>query len=258
MTKSATLPIDHAPVTKDVALMPVVADGTDPIVTALLQHADRIDVDKLSKIIDLQERILNRNAETAFNAAFARMQAEIPEVIEKGQILVKGTLRSTYAKLEDIYAVIKPILKAHGFALRHRTEWPDDRNGVIRIVGILSHIEGHHEESVFEAPADKSDYRTDIQSMGSTVSYGRRYTTLDLLNIVTRGADDDGKKSGRPQPPDGYDDWWGDMIAVADEGIAALEKAWGGTKNNDFKAYTLNANKDAWRQLKEKAQKVKA
>lgn len=217
-----------------------------------------VDVEKLERLIQMKERIMRHEARAAYERAFAQMQSEIPEVSEKGRIIVKGTLRSTYAKLEDIHQAVKPILAKHGFSLRHRTEFPTDRPSVIRIVGILSHTDGHSEETAFEAPADKSDFRTDIQSMGSTVSYGRRYTTLDLLNIVTRGQDDDGAKSGRPQPPDGYDDWWTTMIAVGDEGIAKLEKTWAETKNTDFKSYTLNANKEAWKALKEKAQKVRS
>lgn len=215
-----------------------------------------VDVEKLERLIQMQERIMAHNAKAAFNAAYSRMQAELPEVAERGQIVVKGTVRSHYAKLEDIQVAVKPVLKAYGFAIRHRTEWPEGKANVIRIVGILSHEQGHSEESVFEAPMDRSEYRTDIQSMGSTVSYGRRYTTLDLLNISTRGADDDGQKSGRPTPPDGFDDWWSDMTATTTEGLTTLEKAWQASKA-DFKNYVAKHNRAAWEELKKKAAEVK-
>lgn len=183
-----------------------------------------VDVVKLEKIIELQERILRFNAKSAFDAAFSKMQPDIPTIGERSRIEVKGQLRSTFAPLEDIHEVVKPICAKYGFAIRHRTEWPADKAGIIRIVGILSHEQGHNEESTFEAPMDRSDYRTDIQSQGSTVSYGRRYTTLDLLNISTRGIDDDGKTSGRPQAPDGYDDWLIKLSTAANSGIQALER----------------------------------
>lgn len=187
-----------------------------------------VDVAKLEKLIEMQERIMRHNAKAAFDGAFARMQSELPEISEQGKILVKGVLRSTFARLEDIHAQIKPVLKLHGFAVRHRTEWPADRPGIIRIVGILSHEQGHSEESVFEAPADKSDYRTDIQSMGSTVSYGRRYTTLDLLNITTRGLDNDGAKKAADAPtaPEGFATWWDGMADVVPEGLARYQQVW--------------------------------
>jgi len=219
-----------------------------------------VDVDKLQKIIELQERVLRHEAKSAFDGAFAMMQSDMPEIGERGQILVKGQLRSTYAKLEDIHAAIKPVLKTHGFAIRHRTEWPEDRKGTIRIVGILSHRQGHSEESSFEAPMDKSDFRTDIQSMGSTVSYGRRYTTLDLLNLTTRGLDDDGATAGRPAPPaapKGFEDWWDDFQLIAENGIKPLEAEWKQAKA-EFKTHLVTTNRTAWENLKRKASAVKA
>lgn len=216
---------------KDVALMP--AEQAHPVeMFERLAKDPGVDVEKLERLIAMQERIMRHNAKSAFDGAFSRMQAELPEIAENGKILVKGVLRSTFATLEDIHAAIKPILRTYGFAIRHRTEWPEGKAGIIRIVGILSHEQGHSEESCFEAPADKSDYRTDIQSMGSTVSYGRRYTTLDLLNITTRGLDNDGqrKQADPPKAPAGFQQWWDDMAAVTVEGLGRYHAAWKASK----------------------------
>lgn len=216
-----------------------------------------VPVEKLEKLIELQERILRHNAKAAFDAAFSKMQPAIPIIDERGRIEVRGQLRSTYAPLEDIHAVIKPILAAHGFALRHRTEWPKD--GLIRIVGILSHEQGHSEESAFEAPMDRSEYRTDIQSMGSTVSYGRRYTTLDLLNIATRKADNDGATRSQTRPdvvaPDGFLAWFESISDVADNGTSALTDAWNQSKG-EHRKHLLATNKAGWDALKARAAKV--
>lgn len=213
-----------------------------------------VDVGKLEKLIEMQERIMRHNAKAAFNAAFAKMQPAIPEVDEKGKIVAKGSVRSTYARLEDIHAAIKPILAAHGFAIRHRTEFPKD--GLIRVVGILSHEQGHAEESIFEAPMDRSEYRTDIQSMGSTVSYGRRYTTLDLLNIATRNQDNDGSTAGRPQPPDGYEDFVFSLRAAASRGTKAYEQAWGAGKP-DLKTFAMNHDRQSIQTIKDDARAVR-
>lgn len=214
-----------------------------------------VDPDKLEKLIGLQERILRHNAKAAFEGAFAQMAPKIPEIDEKGRIIVKGTVRSTYAPLEDIHKAIKPILAEHGFAIRHRTEWPDDRGGIIRIVGILSHRDGHSEESSFEAPMDKSEYRTDIQSMGSTVSYGRRYTTIDLLNISTRGVDNDGATAGRPQPPEGYAEWLDRLVAGAERGLGILQAGWQDSKP-EFKNFAVAHDKDRWEKAKARGREV--
>lgn len=219
-------PLPLAPPT-EMAVAPAPTHG-DALVLMFERLATdpRVDVDKLERLIEMQRGIVKANAAAAFNAAYTQMQREMPAIEERGQIAVKGTVRSTYAKLEDIAEVLRPVLHKHGFAIRHRTEWPE-AGGIIRIVGILSHEQGHSEESVFQAPADRSDFRTDIQSMGSTVSYGRRYTTLDLLNIVTKQADDDGADNSEGARK--YANWLLDLEAVArsdgyDGLVAAIKK----------------------------------
>lgn len=214
----------------------------------------QVDVEKLERVITLLERIQAFQARAGFERAFAQMQPELPEISEKGQIVVKGQLRSTYAKLEDIQAAIKPVLTRYGFALRHCTEWPDKAN-VIRIVGILCHEQGHSERSVFEAPMDKSEYRTDIQSMGSTVSYGRRYTTIDLLNLTTRGQDNDGATAGRPGPPDGYLEWFPRLLGAADRGVTLLQAGWAEAPAA-FKQYVVKYDKAQWDTAKTTARAV--
>lgn len=255
MKADKTMPLDLVPP----ETLPVAA--LEPVgLVAMFERLARdpsVDVDKLERLIAMQERVMRHNAKAAYEATFARMQPAIPEIDERGQITVKGTVRSTYAKLEDINAVLKPILADHGFALRHRTEWPADKPGIIRIVGILSHEQGHSEESSFEAPMDRSDYRTDIQSMGSTVSYGRRYTTLDLLNITTRGLDNDGKATGAalPPPPPDYLDWLTDMTSKADEGIEALRVAWKASKP-ELRDYATKHAADTWARIKVRAEQA--
>lgn len=211
-----------------------------------------VNIEKLERIIALKERVMAHDAKSAFDAAYARMQPDLPAIDEKGRIDVKGVTRSRYAKLEDIQAAVKPILAKHGFALRHRTEWPEAQKGVIRIVGILAHEDGHAEESIFEAAADKSDFRTDIQSMGSTVSYGRRYTTIDLLNIETRGVDDDGQRSGRPEPPKGYDDWLITLSEEAGKGLPAVQAMFSAAKQ-EYRVYLTQYDADNYKKLRERA-----
>lgn len=247
-----------APIKPGLQKWPAVPEGVGIVqMFERLARDPGVDVAKLERLIAMQERVMRHTAKAAFDGAFARLQPALPEINERGQILVKGLLRSTYAKLEDIHAAIKPVLAEHGFALRHRTEWPTEKPGVIRIVGILSHEQGHSEESCFEAPMDKSDYRTDIQSMGSTVSYGRRYTTLDLLNITTRGLDNDGQATGAalPPAPPGYQDWLTDMTAKADEGIEALRVAWKASKS-DFRDYATQHAAETWARIKVRAERV--
>ena len=219
----------------------------------------RVDVEKLERLLAMQERVIALQAKADFDAAFAAMQGELPAIDEKGQIVVDGVPRSKYAKHEDIQAAVRPILNKHGFALRHRNEELPD--GKLRIIGILSHRSGHSEQDMFDCPPDASGKKNSIQAIGSTRSYGMRYTTIALLNIETRGLDDDGHAAGRPDPPppsnapDGYDDWMADMAACADEGWPKLSQAFA-KSNREYRQRATRLDKERWNALKAKAEKV--
>ena len=231
------------------ALAPRQPEGLSFIERAAMDPT--VDVDKLERLIALHERAQIRNAESAFNAAFAEMMADIPTITEHG-----STNNGKYATLEDIIEQVRPVLTKYGFALSHRTEWPDKKT--VKVVGILMHREGHSRSSEFMADADTSGNKNAIQGLGSAVSYGRRYTTKDLLNIATRGEDNDGAGGHEtPESPKGYDDWLIDMTATADEGTKALEAAWKASKPQ-HRAYLTKFNMRGWEQLKAKAAKVQS
>jgi len=44
-------------------------------------------------------------------------------------------------------------------------------------------------------PPDTGPGRNALQAIGSAHSYGKRYLTLDMLNIITEGEDSDGSKA---------------------------------------------------------------
>lgn len=189
------------PVAKDEQLA---HKGVDPMLAMMERLASNkdVDVEKLQRLIDMQKDILRENAKSAFNASFHKLQADLPTIEERGK-----TDKGTYATLEDIVETVRPILSRHGFSLSHRAEWPDKTT--VRVVGILTHEQGHSRESEFLSSADQSGSKNAIQALGSAVAYGRRYTTKDLLNIVTREEDDDGNKAGLTDrnAPEGFDAW---------------------------------------------------
>ncbi len=146
----------------------------------------------------------------------------------------------------------------HGFALSHRTEWPDAKT--VKVIGILMHREGHSRESEFLSAADVSGSKNAIQGLGSAVAYGRRYTTKDLLNIATSDEDDDGRRTEKRgqkdvAPPAGFEQWWDDIQAVADEGFGPFSAAWNRSRE-DHRAYAMGNHKDVLSKLKAKAQGV--
>lgn len=204
-----------------------------------LAKDENVSVEKIERLMALWERGEARKAEAAFNAAFAEMQGELPTIVERGR-----TDKGKYARLEDIVDGIRPILRKHGFALSHRTEWPDPKT--IKVIGILTHKDGHSRTSEFLSAADTSGSKNAIQALGSAVAYGRRYTSKDLLNIVTTDEDDDGRATGaagKPDPPDGFEDWADNMLATADEGMAKLSEA-SRKSDPEYTTYALKHRRD--------------
>ena len=153
-----------------------------------------VDIDKMERLIAMQERVQDRNAEVAFNAALAELQPCLPVIDERGGIKDRnGNIQSTYALWEDVNEAIRPHLAEHGFALRFRVVRDTDQ---ISVTGILSHREGHKEETTLTLPTDASGNKNAVQAVGSSTSYGKRYTAFALLNITSTGEDDDGNKAG--------------------------------------------------------------
>lgn len=235
---------DEAVTTQRAALAPDLAVMFERVLTDA-----SIDVSKLDALIRLNERVMDRAAEADFNAAFVPMQAELQTIKE-----LSKTDKGTYAAREDIVDVSRPVLGRYGFGLSFRTEWPGPKT--VKVVGILTHTSGHSRTSEFLADADQTGSKNAIQALGSAVEYGRRYTTVDLLNIVTRKADDDGQRSSQVAAPDGFDLCWKALEGAATGGAAELEAAWGKTQR-PIKEFVLNHRKAEWAALKSSAQKVK-
>jgi len=195
---------DRAPLREDrqelaaVNVNEVVQSASDT--GAIIQMIERValnpavDIDKMERLLLMQERVLDRNAKAAFTAALAVMQPELPVIVERGGIKNNaGKVTSTYAYWEDINEAIKPVLARHGFALAFRTGREADQ---IVVTGILSHREGHSEETSLGLPIDGSGSKNAVQAVGSSTSYGKRYTAGALLNLTSRGEDDDGQSGG--------------------------------------------------------------
>lgn len=160
------------------------------------------DVEKLEKLMDLQEREMARLALVAFNQAFSEMQSQIPTVAKS-----KKGGDSNYATLEDVVEITRPILNRYGFSTYFDTKTDisnnrevKDKYGNINVIydgnvivrAILLHKMGHQIETSLIVPFDFSGSKkmNTAQAMGSAVSYGKRYALCALLNIATRDDND--------------------------------------------------------------------
>lgn len=164
-------------------------DGATLLAVISRAAADpQCDIEKMERLMQMHERMQGRQAEAEFAAALSEMQDQLPSIGERGN----AAGRYTYALWEDINTAIKPVLKAHGFALSFRTDFTDG----ILVTGVLSHRSGHSERTSIKLPADASGNKNAVQAVASSVSYGKRYTAGALLNLTSHGEDDDAYRAG--------------------------------------------------------------
>jgi hypothetical protein len=180
-------------------------------VLSMIERAARdpaVDIDKLERLMKLQEDRDAARSRVAFDAAMAEMQPKLPTIDRRGRIEVRektssgrrdGDIQQStpYALWEDINEAIRPILATHGFSLTFRAGRTPE--GLVTVTGILAHRDGHREEDTFVLQHDSTGSKNAVQAVGSSNSYGKRYTAINLLNITTRGQDDDGKAAGAPE-----------------------------------------------------------
>lgn len=148
-----------------------------------------VDVDKMQALLDMQMKMMDRQGEIEFSQAMARLN--FPVIHHKAAIKHGGKLISTYARYEDIDAIIRPIYSAQGFSVSFNSR--KNENGTITYTGRLSHAGGFSQTAEMDLPADSSGAKNAIQALGSTISYAKRYLVSMLLNITTTGDDDDGE-----------------------------------------------------------------
>ena len=160
------------------------------------------DVEKLDRVMALYERLKAKEAELQYNAAKGRILKKLAGIkivknrpalyeIENGKPQ-NGTCEAfNYAPLEEIDKHLRPLLAEEQMDLSYSDE-PLESGGIV-IRGRLKHLpSGHYEDSYMPAPLDTTGGKSEVQAVGSTNSFLRRYVLCNIFNIVVVGDDDDG------------------------------------------------------------------
>ena len=153
-----------------------------------------MDAAKLSALIAADERRQARGAAQVFAQDLAEAAAELPVVAENGEIMVGDEVLATYALWEDLNEAVRPVLHRWGFVLTFSIDSSQDG---VRVTARLMHRSGHAETTSLILPPDPGVERNRVQAIGSSVSYGKRYTACALLNLTSRGEDDDAACTGQ-------------------------------------------------------------
>lgn len=155
-----------------------------------------VDVNKMERLLAMQERIMARDAEIAFNDSMKTVQERAPRIKKDAR---NAQTNSTYARLESVHKALVPLYTEHGFSLSYGSaDCPiaDHR----RVTCKVSHAAGHSRDYFLDLPLDQlgakgNPNKTLMHAFGSTISYGRRYLALMIFNVATTD-DDDGNAAG--------------------------------------------------------------
>lgn len=153
-----------------------------------------VDVGKMTALLDMQVRLLARQAEIEFNRDFAAATLQMPHITKRGVIDMGSKGKIAFATYEDLDRAIRPIEAQYGFIRSFSTD-KSDTPGVL-ITLHLRHRAGHAILSTRQLPPDPGPGRNGLQAIGSASSYGKRYLTKDIWNIITDGEDDDATSTG--------------------------------------------------------------
>jgi hypothetical protein len=169
-----------------------------PTPATLLQMAVQqgADLDRLERLMALQERWESNEAKKEFTAAMAAFKSNPPEIFKDKLVGFEnkdgsftGYKHATLGNVvEKIVAGLAKVGVSHKWSLRQS-------NGQMAVTCILTHRMGHSDETTMEAGADVSGKKNSIQAVASTVSYLQRYTLLAATGLATQDQDDDANKS---------------------------------------------------------------
>jgi len=181
--------------------LPATAASTTLEVISRAAKDPDVNVDKLERLLSLQKEILAEEAKAAFNQSLAAFQARCPQLAKSKHIHVTprgggpSRYQSSYCTYEDMMAVVQPLMSELGFAASFDTI---TQQGGLEIVCTLVHRGGHEKSFRLRVPIDKSGNKNDVQAVGSSNSYLRRYSLANALGIVFKDDDDDADAAVRP------------------------------------------------------------
>ena len=172
---------------KEIAIRP-----TDPML-AMIERvllAPEVSESRISAIMDLRERQMDKEAEQAFNEAFASTMAEMPNVPKTGHNRHSG---QRYSTLDDLIKTPRPILSKHGLSLNWQNSVEGDN---VYVTAIVRHSQGHQISTTLSGKRDNGKQMNHLQGGGSAETYLKRYSGFAILGLSSGDeTDDDGNSA---------------------------------------------------------------
>jgi hypothetical protein len=132
-------------------------------------------------------------------------------------------LRSKYATLESFLEAVRDPLASQGVAI---TQGVSAEAGRVTVTTQLSHASGEWMRTSLTLPIPENKALTAVQAMGSTITYGRRYTLAAICGLGAEERDEDDGEAERAAPRRGRDE----HPMEREERQAAHHPSWAGAQ----------------------------
>lgn len=172
----------------------LVKSESESIGSAILRVVAQKDIDpeRLEKFLDLQFKMEERQAKSAFAESLAGFQGDCPSIIKNKKVGFgsgEKAVNYSYSPLDEIVHIIRPVLKKYGLSFSFDCRRIDDKTN--ELVTILTHKQGHSESysHFYFSCADGQGNMS--QRIKSALTYAKRAALESALGLVTAGEDDD-------------------------------------------------------------------
>ncbi|MBY4799937.1 ERF family protein [Burkholderia cepacia] len=254
-TEAAAAPLPAAEVPAVVPQRTAIVSTTPADLLRIAIEKDA-DLDKLERLMELQDRHESKLAKRAFDAAFAAFKAEAVKII-KGRKVTDGPLKNKrYAELHDVVNAVTPALSKHGLSSAWRLT--RDEKDWMEVTCYLRHVDGHEESVSMGGPPDSGGAKNAIQARASTKTYLERYTLKAITGLSEEDDDDDG--AGGQQPGGAQGDGSGTAGRNGDgtsrRAPPARQQQTGAEPAAFYDQKKFDANKDQWREVVKSGRKT--
>lgn len=187
-------------------------------------------------------------------AALAKAQGEMGGAVKDS---ANPFFKSKYADLASVRDACRGPFAKHGLSV---VQSPSAEGPRVSLETLLLHTSGQWIKGTASASA-KDDAP---QSIGSAITYLRRYALQSFAGVAPEDDDAEaaqgrGKGPARPvgvaMPPKGFEDWFTDLSAVAEEGTARLQATWKASQVA-YRQFLMSAYPQKWDALKALASNV--
>jgi len=168
------------------------AEQITPMSLVQMAVEQNADLDKLERLMVMQEKWEANEARKAYNKAIAKFRSECPTIEKNKEVDYTGQKGRTHYKHADLAGAlsqIQPLMSECG--LSH--SWKSTQSeGLMTITCTITHVMGHSESTTMSGPYDPSGGKNSIQAIGSATTYLQRYSLFSILGLAAAENDDDG------------------------------------------------------------------